>query len=85
MEKYFLVQIKRTNGVIEKGVVVKDTINEALQSYFAYLGAYGYGKDSATDYVCVSILNGAGLQIEGRVDDRTPIPEPEPAPEEPIV
>lgn len=84
MEKFFLVQIKRTNGTIEKGVVVKDTLNAALQSYFAYLGAYGYGKDPNTDYVCVAILNSAGLEIEGRVDDRTPI-EPEPTPEEPIV
>lgn len=70
MEKYFLVQIKRTNGSIEKGVVVKDTLDAALQSYFAYLGAYGYGKDPNTDYVCVSILNSAGLQLEARVDNR---------------
>ena len=79
MDKYFLVQIKRTNGVIEKGVVVKDSYNAALQSYFAYLGAYGYDHDPNTDYVQVAILNSEGLQLEGRVDNR--IVEAEPAEE----
>jgi len=87
MDKYFLVQIKRTNGTIEKGVVVKDSYNAALQSYFAYLGAYGYGKDGNTDYVSVAIIDPRGLMVEGRVDDRTnvapePTPEPEPEPTE---
>lgn len=49
--KFFLHQIKRTNGTIEKGIVVKDTIDEVKQSYHAYLGAYAYGKDTNTDYV----------------------------------
>lgn len=73
MDKYFLVQIKRTNGTIEKGVAVKDSYNAALQSYFAYLGAYGYEHDPNTDYVQVSILNSSGVQLDGRVDDRTTI------------
>lgn len=77
MDKYFLVQIKRTNGTIEKGVVVKDSYNAALQSYFAYLGAYGYEHDPNTDYVQVAIFNTAGLQLEGRVDDRTIVEETE--------
>lgn len=70
MDKFFLVQIKRTNGNVEKGVVVKDSYNAALQSCFAYLGAYGYGHDPSTDYVQVAILNSVGLQLEGRVDNR---------------
>lgn len=49
--KYFLHQIKRTNGTIEKGIVVKDTPEAALQSYHAYLGAYAYGHDANTDFV----------------------------------
>ena len=77
MDKFFLVQIKRTNGNIEKGVVVKDSYNAALQSYFAYLGAYGYEHDPNTDYVQVAILNTAGLQLDGRVDDRTIVEEAE--------
>jgi len=54
---FFLHQIKRTNGVIEKGIVVKDTHEAALQSYHAYLGAYAYGKDAATDFVSCMITD----------------------------
>lgn len=81
MEQYFLVQIKRTNEVFEKGVVVKATLNDARQSYHAYLGAYGYGKDSKTDYVQCAILDISGRVRDAIVDDRIPIPEPEPEPE----
>ena len=69
--KYFLVQIKHTSNAWEKGVVVKDTAEEARQSYFAYLGAYGYGKDANTDYVQVSIFDAYGNVIEPiKIDDR---------------
>lgn len=64
---YFLVQIKKTNGVVEKGVVVKENYDEACQSYHAYLGAYGYDKDANTDYVLVYILNEDGLGLKGEV------------------
>lgn len=67
MEKYFLVQVKRTNGNIEKGVVVKDTYDDACQSYHAYLGAYAFGKDVNTDYVLVHILDSKGLGLKGEV------------------
>ena len=67
MDKYFLVQIKRTNGTIEKGVVVKDSFDDAQQSYHAYLGAYAFGKDANTDYVLVQILDSKGLGLKGDV------------------
>lgn len=67
VDKYFLTQVKRTNGTIEKGCVVKDSLDAALQSYFAYLSAYGYDHDPNTDYVMVAILNSKGLHMEGRV------------------
>jgi len=65
MNKFFLVQVKRTNGNIEKGVVVKDTYDAVCQSYHAYLGAYAYGKDEFTDYVMVYILNSEGVGMKG--------------------
>ena len=80
MDKYYLVQVKRTNGTISKGVVVKDTLDGAKQSYHAYLGAYAYGNDKDTDYVMVEILNGAGLGIQADYWE-APQPEPEPTPE----
>ena len=55
--KWFLHQIKRTNGTIEKGIVVKDTFEAAKQSYHAYLGAYAYGQHAQTDYVSCMITN----------------------------
>lgn len=60
MEKYFLTQVKHTNGVWEKGCVVKDSLDEVKQSYHAYLGAYAYGHDTKTDYVqcLVTDING---------------------------
>lgn len=66
MNKYFLHQIKQTSGVITKGIVVKDTFEGAKQSYHAYLGAYAYGQDAATDYVSCHITdkNGTVLMAE---------------------
>ena len=78
MDKYFLVQIKRTNNVFEKGVVVKGTLDEARQSYHAYLGAYGYGHDANTDYVACYIIGMHGEIYDAMVDDRINVqPEPE--------
>lgn len=67
MDKFFLVQIKRTSDAIEKGVVIKDSYDDACQSYHAYLGAYAFGKDANTDYVLVHILNSDGLGLKGEV------------------
>lgn len=80
MEKYFLMQIKRTNGTVEKGVVVKDTLDDILQGYHAYLGAYAFGHDANTDYVFAAVFNQTGLMIEWHVYDKTnqePVVEPE--------
>lgn len=75
MNKFFLVQVKRTNDAIEKGVVVKDSYDDACQSYHAYLGAYAYGRDENTDYVLVQILDSKGIGMKGEVWHK---PEPEP-------
>lgn len=60
MEMYFLTQIKRTNGTMEKGCVVKETLDAVKQSYHAYLGAYAYGHDANTDYVQCLVTNMRG-------------------------
>ncbi len=73
MEKCFLVQIKRTNGTYEKGVVVKDTLDAAKQGFFAYLGAYGCGHDANTDYVAAYILTDDGRIVKSELDDRRPV------------
>jgi hypothetical protein len=75
MNKFFLVQIKQTGGAIEKGVVVKDTLESAKQSYHAYLGAYAYGNNAQTDYVAVYIVNAQGVRLMWEVWERTAQPE----------
>lgn len=75
-EKYFLTQIQRKNGTYTKGVVIKDTLDAARQSYHAYLGAYGFGNDPTVDYVAVCIMDSQGLITDGPcIDDRRPAPE----------
>lgn len=75
MLKYFLTEVKRTNGNIEKGCVVKDTIDAVRQTYHAYLGAYAFGNDPTTDYVLVSIMDSAGGQFDRDVWDKTNVEE----------
>lgn len=55
--KFFLHQIKRTNGVYDKGIVVKDSFDAAKQGYHAYLGAYAYDHDANTDFVSCMITD----------------------------
>ena len=77
--KFFLHQIKRTNGTIDKGIVVKDTLEAAKQSYHAYLGAYAYGQNPGTDFVSCMIndmLSGNIVLLE-----QTWLAQEEPEPE----
>lgn len=58
--KFFIHEIKRTNEVIEKGIVVKDNFDGAKQGYHAYLGAYAYGNNTETNFVSCMITDTAG-------------------------
>lgn len=80
--KFFLHQIKRTNGTFDKGIVVKDTYDAAKQGYHAYLGAYAYDHDPNTDYVSCMItdISGVALMKETWLKPE-PEPEGEPEPE----
>ena len=78
--KYFLTQIQRsTEGVYTKGVVVKDSLDAALQSFHAYFGAYAYGNQSNIDFVECFIADMNMLVVKSEVWNN--IPEPEPAEE----
>ena len=63
MDKFFLHQIKHTNGSYEKGIAVKDSLDDALQSYHAYFGAYAYGHDTNTDFVHCMITDAYGSVV----------------------
>ena len=71
--KYFLTQIKHDAEGFTKGVVVKDTLDAARQSFHAYLGAYGYGNATGVDYVACYICDMAGRITDSVVDDRRPV------------
>jgi len=79
--KFFVHQIKHTNGAFDKGIVVKDTLEAAKQTYYAYLGAYGFGKDANTDFVSCMITEALGTVIleQERWEKEEPQPEPEQA------
>lgn len=71
MEKYFLSQIKRaTDGTYTKGVVVHDSLENALNGFHAYFGAYGYNHDANTDYVACFVSDMSGAIIKSEVDNR---------------
>lgn len=75
MDIFILTQVKRTNGTVEKGCVIKSTKDEVLQSYHAYLGAYGYGHDSNTDYVLCEVMDKDGNRLEFAKWEKPVIPD----------
>ena len=64
INKFFLTQVKRTNGNLEKGVVIKDTPDQILQSFHAYLAAYAYGNNANTDFVYVEAVTENGTILD---------------------
>lgn len=78
--KFFLHQIRRTDGAYDKGIVVKGSFEAAKQSYHAYLGAYAYGQNANTDYVSCEITDVYGTQMMNETwvgPELEPEPEPE--------
>lgn len=74
-QKWFLSQIKRTDGEYTKGVVVHDSYNNVLNGFHAYFGAYGYGHDANTDYVACFVSDMNGMIIKSEVDNRIAVDE----------
>ena len=72
---FFLHQIKHTNNAYDKGIVVKETLDAAKQSYHAYLGAYAYDHDANTDFVSVMITNDDGAILLNEVWQKVTEPE----------
>lgn len=75
--KFFMHQIKRTSGIFDKGIVIKDTYEAAKQTYHSYLGAYAYGQQQETDFVSCMITDMSGTVLMSETWLET-VPEPEP-------
>ena len=54
---YFMHRIRRSNGTVDKGIEVKETLDDAKQAYHAQLSAWAYGHDANTDFVSVAITD----------------------------
>lgn len=63
-EVYFVQQVyhNKTTSTWNKGVVIKENVEEALQTYHAYLGAYAYGHNEDIDYVFCRISSATGVR-----------------------
>lgn len=66
---YFVNQAchNKTTNTWSKGFVIKDDPNvdneaAALQTYHAYLGAYGYGNNADIDYVYCRLTSANGIR-----------------------
>lgn len=78
---FFLHQIKYTNNVYDKGIVVKETLDAVKQSYHAYLGAYGYDHDPNTNFVSCMVSDDDGLILLNELWKKVVQPESELEPE----
>lgn len=58
-EKIFLARIKRNKdtGVIDKGLEVRNSLDDAKQGFHAYMAAYAYGHDQTVDFVQCVLFN----------------------------
>ena len=74
--KFFMHRVKRTSGVFDKGIEVKDTFDAARQSYHAYLGAYAYDHEANTDFVSCMITDvlSGGMVLMQETWQRTAAP-----------
>ena len=66
--KWFMHRIKRTGETFDKGIEVHDSLASAKGAYFAYLGAYVYGRAQDTNvnfvFCAVTDMNGTVLYAE---------------------
>ena len=74
--KFFMTRIRRTDGTFDKGVEVHDYLNEAKGAYYAYLGAYGYGRRADTDFCSAIISDMTGTIISKETWNKAEEPTP---------
>ena len=79
---YFVHRIRRTNGVWDKGIEIKETLDDASQAYHAQLSAWAYGHDKNTDFVSVA-LTVEDKNFNMKMSENWMADPVEPEPEEP--
>ena len=63
--KFFMHRIKRTSETFDKGIEVHDTYESAKGAFYAYMGAYAYGRaqDTNVNYVSCEITDMTGARL----------------------
>ncbi len=75
---FFVNQKKhKVNGTWENGSIVKETKDEAMHQYYAFMSTYAYGQDATVDYTSASVETETGAIIINAVDNRMSTLEPE--------
>lgn len=72
---FFMHRIRKTNNVYDKGIEIKETLDDAKQAYHAQLGAYAYNHDPNTDFVSCMITDEKGAACMGETWN-APVAEP---------
>ena len=78
VSKCFMHRILYSGENFTKGIEIHDSADSAKQSFNAYLGMHGYGKEANTDFVACEISDGFGARLMAETWNA---PEPEPAAE----
>lgn len=76
---YFVNQKKHksTNDTWDNNCHVKETLNEAMHQFHAFMSTYGYAQDATIDYTSCSVESMDGAITKSEVDDRIERPTPE--------
>ena len=69
---YFVVQKKHasSNDTWTNTVHTKDTEDEAMHQFHAFMSTYAYGQDNTLDYVAGSVEADDGRVIKNEIDDK---------------
>lgn len=77
MAEVFMARAKRNaeTGAIEKGLEVRQSLDDAKQGFHAYMAAYAYGHDQTVDKVWCLVFDESNMVRIGEVWEA---PQPEP-------
>lgn len=67
---YFVIQKKHNTSGWDNGVIAKDSYDDAMHQFHAFMSTYGYGQYSMLDYVACTIETDDGRVLKNEIDDR---------------
>ena len=70
---YFVIQKKHnTSGTWDNNVHVKETKDDALHQFHAFMSTYAYGQNPNLDYIAAEAQTEDGRSIKSEIDNRMP-------------